>query len=531
MVEVCSRLKGLAAFVGVLALLALGLSAGGAMAEAAEALTIDFSLNPAELVAPGDVQMTFIITNQTDGDINNIYLTSSDGLLSEPVGTLAAGETHTLTRPHAVTESELDAGYVRYTLSHDAQVPGGEKVRHTLSAPIRRGDARPDVDFTRQFSSRYVAPGQTLTVTYRVTNNGNVPVSAVSVRDDLGNFTGRLERLEVGGTRTFISRVALDAPASSAASLEYSVPSGDRVTRQLEPLEVDLSDGALEMNFSVNRSVFDPNRADAVLVLTNAGSDHYTDLTVLDDVYGGVIADCVSLTPGGKPAEIAFTYPVRGQSEYRWRVTGISQSGEALDFKTETITLPDEPLPGDVDIRLNVTTETPKISRPGGVRFDLSLSNEGSAMARNLMLYEVNRGTVRRLAVLPTGDPARFSTRYDVQSNSRFIFCLNYEDGEGRARTISADPIDVEITPSGALPELSEPAEGINRGGSVKFGSSSTFTILLAVASAALISLFTILVVTSLKTRQDRHRRAAGQKRRAKMVQPSDRAGKERRKK
>jgi len=338
-----------------------------------------------------------------------------------------------------------------------------------------------------------------------------------------------LERLEVGGTRTFISRVAVAEPAQSEASLEYTVPSGETVTRTLDPVSVLLSDSALNAEFSVGRSVFDPNRADAVLMLTNAGSDDYTDITVLDDVYGGVIADCVTLPSGGNPAEIAFTYPVRGESEYRWRVTGISLAGETLDLVTDTVTLPDAEQPGTVDIQMLVYPETPRISRGGKVRFDVELTNRGTVMARNLLLYEVERGNARRLAVLPTGDPARFAVTYDVQQDSQFIFCLNYEDAEGRTRTVSADPIDVVITAGGVDPDPQANPGDAPQGNSVKFGSSSTFTILLAVASAALVSMFTILLVTSLNARQHRRQRAAAQKqRRAKTAAPVARSRKPR---
>ena len=482
---------------------------------AQEGLIVDFSVSPAELVGPGDATMTFILLNQSGTDIRNIYLTSADGLLSEPIGQLAAGESHTLTRPHAVTQEELDEGCVRYIVSHDAPIPGGEKITHTVSAVIHKGDARPDVDFTRQLSSRYLSPGGQLIVTYRVTNNGNVPVTAVKVQDSLGDFTGKLERLEVGGSRTFISRITVNAPVESHAILEYSISPEETVTRELSPVSVQLSDGELNADFSVGRSVFDPYRADAVLVLTNAGNDDYEDITVLDDVYGGVIADSVSLPQNGEPAEIAFTYPVRGGGEYRWRVTGASQSGESLNFTTETLTLEDEPLSNTVDIQLNAYAETPSISRAGNVSFVLELANHGTVAARDLAVYELERGNVRRLAVLPTGDPVRFSISYEVKSDSRFIFCVNYEDAEGHARTISAEPVEVSISPSGVDPDPHSDRETAMRGGSVKLGSSSTFTVLLVVASAALVFMFTILLVTSLRARQDKRRRAQRRKARS----------------
>lgn len=515
MTRTARRLSGILGIICALALVLFGVPAFGEGPRGVDILDINFSLNPGELVAPGSTTMTFIISNRSGYDVRNVYLSSADGLLSEPIGQIGAGETQTLTRPHEVTQEELDDGYVRYVITHDAVIPGGDKVTHELAVPVVKSDPRPEVDFTRQLSSQYVAPGGLLTLTYRVTNLGNVPVTAVYVRDELGDFTGKLEKLDVGASRTFISRVTVNTGTQSEASLEYRVPSGDTVTRRLDNAVIQISSSALDVEFSVGRSVFDPDRADAVLILTNAGNDDYHDITVLDDVYGGVIADSITLPSGSQPMEVAFTYPVRGEGEYRWRVTGVSQAGEALDTVTDTLTLHDELLSREIDIDMSVSALTPRINRPGRVTFDVALANRGTVTARSLRFYEVSRGDVRRLAVLPTGEPSRFTVDYDVREDSTFIFCLDYTDADGRARTISSEPVEVVISPAGLTPEQPVGESMKLEGGSVKLNTSSTFTILLAVASAALVSMFTILLVTALRARQDRRRRAAAQKKKA----------------
>ena len=497
-----------------LALVALPVAAAEGSSKAADLLEIDFSVNPGEMVAPGDVTMTFIIANPSDYDVKNIYLSSADGLVSEPIGQIASGETQTLVRPHTVTQEELDDGAVRYIISHDAALPGGEKVSRMLSAYIVKGSARPEVDFTRQLSTQHITTGGQLTVTYKLANNGNVPATDIQVHDALGDFTGRLDRLEIGATKTFISRVTVSADARSEATLEYSVPSGERFTRELDPAPVQLSDSTLDASFSIGRSAFDADRADAVLVLTNAGSDDYMDITVTDDVYGGVIADAITLPSGSNPREISFVYPVRGDGEYRWRVTGTSQAGEVLNFVTETLTLRVGDAPREIAVALKAKARATKINRSGRVTFDLEVRNEGNAIAEGLRLYEVDRGTIRELAVLPTGDPIRCSATYDIDESQRFIFCVNYEDAEGHARTVTADPIDVEITPAGVDPEREPTDDTALEGASVKLGTTRTFTILLIVASAALVSMFTILLVTSLRARQERRRRMAAQRQR-----------------
>ena len=86
------------------------LSAPTAMAEEAPLLEILVSAKPDELVEPGDVTLSFTIVNASQLDAQSVYLSSSDGLLSEPLGQIAAGDTQVFTRTHSVTQAELDAG-------------------------------------------------------------------------------------------------------------------------------------------------------------------------------------------------------------------------------------------------------------------------------------------------------------------------------------------------------------------------------------------------------------------------------------
>ena len=481
-------------------------------------LAIDFTVKPGEMVAPGDVTMTFTLRNTSDHTVQNVYLSSADGLLSEPIGHIGAGETQTLVRPHTVTQEELDAGVIAYTVSHDPADPAGEKVIHQVSVAIVKGDPRPSLDFTRQLSSEYTEPGGLVTITYKVRNTGNISLTSLRIRDSLGDFTGRQELLEVGDTKTFISRVTITEATVSEPILEYSVITGGTYTRSLEPIAIQVAESALDASFSVGRSVLADDTADAILTLTNYGSADYSGITILDDVYGGVIADSISLPSGGRPQEITHTYPIRGQAQYRWRVTGTSGTGEALDMLTNTLTLSSAAGDSTVSIELRAEARTPRINRAGTVWFDISIYNRGSAMAEDALLYEVNQGQIRQLAVLPTGDPTTLSCAYDIQSGAQFIFCLNYTDADGRQRTVSTAPIEVTIAPDGVTPEARDTQELELEGESVRVrANSSSFTVVLIAAAAVLLVMFTVLLVTSLRARRDRRRtRIAAEKQRVK---------------
>ncbi|MBR3239565.1 MAG: hypothetical protein IKF99_14145 [Oscillospiraceae bacterium] len=504
------------------ALLALwAMAMTGAWAEDApqSALHIDFTAQPAMMVAPGDISMTFLIENRSNRPVQNIYLTSADGLLSEPIGQLGAGESQTLVRPHAVTQEELDAGQVVYTISHDPQESGGEKAVYTLSVPIIKGEQQPGVAFTRQFSSQYAMRDGLMTVTYRIVNTGNVPLSALRIRDSLGDFTGRMEQLDVGESRSFISRVTLAGDDLSVPVLEYAVPTGDEFSVSLDPAPIHIADDHLITSFYVRQAEFNEDIADAILILTNLGNVDYTNITVWDDVYGGVIADAISLPSGAHPVEIPYTYPLRGEGEYRWHITGANSAGQLLDLRTSTIVASNEPGTRQMDISLTAQTATPRINRPGHVTFDFTILNTGTVMARDARLYEVNRGDIRRLAVIPRGErePTVFSASYDVSQDAEFIFCLEYTDAQGHQQAQTTSPIAVQIVPDGVDPQRLDASGGALEGESVKPGSNSaTFVVLLIIAGAALTVMITILAVTSIRARRDRMRRMAAEKQRIK---------------
>ena len=517
MVRQTGMWRRLAAILGVLWALAMA----GALAEEAPqpALFIDTTVQPAMMVAPGDITMTFLIENRSNRPVQNIYLASADGLLSEPIGQLGAGESQTLVRPHAVTQEELDAGQVRYTISHDPQEAGGEKVVYTLDVPIIKGEQQPGVAFTRQFSSPYGVKDGLMTVTYKIVNTGNVPLSALRIRDTLGDFTGRLELLDVGEAKSFISRVTLTGDDLSMPVLEYAVPTGDAFSLSLDPASVPIADDHLITSFYVRQAEFNDDIADAILILTNLGNVDYTDITVWDDVYGGIIADAISLPSGAHPVEIPYTYPLRGEGEYRWHITGSNSAGQLLDLRTSTIVASNTPDTQRMDISLTAQTATPRINRPGRVTFDFTILNTGTAMARDVRLYEVSRGDIRRLAVVPRGErePTVFSASYDVSQDAEFIFCLEYTDAQGFHQEQTTSPIAVQIAADGVNPQQLDATGQVLEGQSVKpEGNSATFIILLIIAGAALTVMITILAVTSVRTRRERMKRMAAEKQRIK---------------
>ena len=478
-------------------------------------LHIQVAVRPEGLIAPGDVMLSFIIENVSEEDARNVYLSSADGLLSELVGQIAPGESQSFSRQHSVSAEELEAGEIVYTISHDDPNDAGVKINYSVRAQIRRSDAQPAVEFTRQFSSRSVEQGGTVTVTYRIRNTGNVPLSDLQVQDALGNFTGRVEELGVGESRTLISRATIDEASISSAVLSYRTEgNADILTQTLADAVVNLAAADLQGVFTVGYSAFSKGTADVVLMLDNAGNVGYRDLCVIDDLYGGVIADELVLPAGSDPIEISRAYSVRGSEGFRWRVTGVSEAGDRINFVTETLTLSPREAGSASALRLSVRALSPKINRAGNVIVRVTIENTGGVEARDLVLSEETLGAIHTFAVLPEDGIIQRDFTIRVSDDATYNFALRGEGAGGEELYAAAAPVEVAITSDGVTPQGVQQGLFEFSGGSIKIGGSSTFAVLLLLGIAVLLVLIVTLIIATRRARLERQLKLAAERKR-----------------
>ena len=478
-------------------------------------LDIKMSVQPAALVEPGDVTLTFTIANNSYIDARSLYLSSLDGLLSEPIGQIDAGTSQTFVRQHSVTQNELDSGEIVYVISHNDPIRDDSKVNYTVKAAISRSDISPEAEFTRQFSSRTVSEGDTVTITYRIRNTGNVVLNSLRVRDELGDFTGRIERLEVGESRTLVSRVTVTEDCISSAGLTYGVEAyeDESYSKALEDAGIKIVNPSLVGRFSAGYSAFSANSADVVLVLNNEGNAAYREIRVSDDVNGGVIADGIELPVGAAPVEISAACPVRGDTSFRWRVSGICENGENVDFVTETLVLEAPVSENPANATAWAETSMPEIRRPGNVPVRIYIENAGDADIKDIVLSESVLGEIKNFAVVPAGGCIDREIVLNVQEDTEFLFSVNFTDAEGWQRSIECRPVTVEISADGVLP-LGEEEKFIEfNGTSIKIGGSSLFAVLLIVGTAVLIALIIMLLIASRKARIEKQLRMAAVRR------------------
>ena len=517
-------------FAALLAALALALlCAGGfampsARAEGTEptqpplrhVLDIRFSVSPAALVEPGAVTLTFTIANTSEYDAENVYISSSDGLRTEPLGQIEAGDSRTFSRAHDVTEAELEAGRITYIFSHDGVAGDPDTVNYTVDCPIERAIARGEVEFTRQFSAAYARPGDVVTITYRVRNAGNVPIADLRVDDAPGEFAGRADSLDVGETRLFTSRVSVEDVTTSAPRLRYTVPAEGGGEREvtLSEARILLADEQLTATLALDRETARVGETvTATLTVMSLGNVSFYDLAVYDESFGGLVADSLEMEPGTQTLTIPLQYPVRGDATYQLRVRALSSSGAIIETLTEPVSLRALPAESGADISIYAEAVYPQIAAAGDVPVDVYILNEGGESARDAVLSELSTGTQLRAFDFLA---ARFTTHrrvyVPVSQTGELTFSVRYVNAAGVACTVESPPVLVEIARGGQrLDQIEESAP--YSGQSVKISENPTFLFMLGGAALLLIALAVALLITSRKQRRQRREKLEKQRR------------------
>lgn len=458
-------------------------------------LEIKLAADPDEFIDSGEAQLNFELTNRSNATLESVILTSSDGLNTESVGEIAPGATLTHSRVHTVTDAELASGSIEYTITCSADSLSYE---YPAAASIQKLPSEPQVEFLRHISSRSAIDGNSITIVYKVCNTGYVPISNVAVTDPLGEFSAQLDILEAGADKVFLQYIQPGQDTVSAPVLTYTAETASNVyTTALDALPLQPAQGMLDASITAARSIFTSDTAEVVLQLINTGNLDYTDITVFDDMYGGIIADSIEVPAGSEPVEVERTYPIREDSAYRWRITGRTSSGDQIDFVTNTANLDLDAKEGDALLSVQATTSMPKISKSGYVPVRIELSNIGSAMASNVLLREETTGKICRLAVVPTGDPTVHELRHKVTQNTTLVFSAVYSDRFGQERVATSQPLEITIGPGGQSPETDHSGYSLFGGIATQMHNTPLFVVLLVAACLILASLIAVLIIST----------------------------------
>ena len=473
-------------------------------------LSITAAANPAQMVLAQDAVFSFLLENISGETVYDVTILFPEANGQQLVGDIAAGEAVPAEVSYPVTDEDLANGSVTFSVACAAESGGEIAETQSVSVPVTRELEKPEVEFTRQISSRYVHAGDDLTLVYQVKNTGNVPLTGLALNDPLGEFSETLETLAVGETQTFINRVQLQESAASTPTLRFaSVASGQNYTKSLSSASITLADEAIFAQLSVDKT--EVNYGDSVtltLTLTNGGNVSFTDITLSDSVLGMLENEPLSLPSGAAPVVVARSCVIKSDTTFRVHISGNTDAGTPFEVDTDPVSVSVIKTESAADLTLSAVPSARTLSEPGMVSFTLTLTNNGQSDLSRVSLKEAARGEVRLFDIIPAGAPTIKEQMYDVTENTTFQFFAEITESDGTVRTVSSDPIDITIGEGGLTP-LATPSTGFGAllySNAIRVGEMSLYPVMLV---GVLLLILLLVLVFVLSSRRNRRKKAA----------------------
>jgi uncharacterized repeat protein (TIGR01451 family) len=348
------------------------------------AVSVVKSANVANYSAPGTaITYSYVVTNTGNVDLTAVSVTDPHAGLSAiscPSPSLAPGASETCTATYTTTQADVDAGSITNTGTASGTPPTGPAVTATSSLTIPASDA-PSVSVVKSANVvNYSAPGTAITYFYKVTNTGNVDLSAVLVTDPQSGLRpiscpspSLAPTASQTCTATYTTTQAdLDAGSiSNIGTASGTPPTGPAVTAtsSLTIPAIDTPAMSLVKSASVTSYSAPGTPITYSYKVTNTGNVNLTAVSVTDPHVGLSAISCTSASLAPAATETCTaTYTTTqaditaGSITNTASASGKAPSGVSVASNPSSVTIP----AATVSVTVATSTSGPTISVDGG---------------------------------------------------------------------------------------------------------------------------------------------------------------------
>jgi uncharacterized repeat protein (TIGR01451 family) len=371
--------------------------------------------SPAQVGEP----IGYTITARNTGNVSLQSVTITDTLLGPTLsytwpgtpGTLEPGQSVVATASHSVTQADIDTGIVLNTATADGKTAGGTDVPTIPASTQTPLDIAPHLALTKSAAPAFstpAIPGDPITYTFTITNDGNVTLHSVALTDTLAGLTlpnyqwpgppGILAPTQTAtATATYpITRNDIDAGVvANTAIANGTTPAGGTTPSDEKSTTTPIPQApALHLTKTADASALhNPSQVGDPITyhfaVTNTGNVTLTATAITDTLTG--LSPLTYVWPGAD-GELA-----PGQGATATATYGITQD----DINAGTIVnnaLATSADPGGIDVPSNpATTTTPTTAAPG-------LSLVKSATPNDAAHYTVGQQIIYTFLVTNTGN-------------------------------------------------------------------------------------------------------------------------------
>ena len=482
----------------------------GLWVPAAQAAQIQAQSSPAAMTTGGEVTFSITITNDGEAVMENVQISSAySGIAFDGVGaSIDPGAEKTFSATVIISEAALDQ-----PISFDLNWLENGELRSDSTAITIQRQAAAVLSGSVSVDKTQASQGETMNITYTLTNSGMTPVSVVSLADKEISSKPIAENVVVDPGAPLVLTYEFtmgSATVTSAPVITYDDGLGNTQTLKLKETTLGMVMNKLSMEVTQGEGTV--NGVPFTLNLTNNGNQRISDIQVTDEL-GNKVNDGTFALAVGETRQLSYTVLTDTERYVVFHVSGESASGEKYENNTKSFVVRKYIDPALLGIDFSAAVLEP-LNSAGSITVRFTINNTGSLDMTDLVISEKTQGTDEE------GNPTDVLTeitRKDVVGPGEFssdqvifvgqprelVFQLDMTDPAGNPYTYTAhitgdsigvyDPADAEEAQQDVLQALGvQIGTGISRA--------------LSVALIVLAVLIVLAIIARRRARRERQR-------------------------
>lgn len=422
-------------------------SAGGGEEEGSPKLVVTLQVNRSSVHKGDMVEFRSVAVNRGTASISEVELRC--GGLTATAPKLAPGDGLPL-------EGTARAdGDLNLTAAATARGPDGSELADERSLEIKA--VSPDLTIEVHKEPDKISRGERVSISVRVENVGDDPLSQVRIFDDLGEI-GRIPLLGPGEGRTVTRNSTLEASLLDVVRAQAVDSAGFRLQRS-ETLDLTLLEPGIELTIEpAEVAAYPGESAQVVWTIRNSGEVDLLDVTFEVE---GMSRFRIPAVPAGGSTPVSSVHLADDSRQVLGRVEGRTPGGETVaDAEAMEIRVVS---PG---IGLNVRPSEVEASMNRGFNLTLLVTNTGDDPLREVTLREKTLGTLEKIGRLEPGDFKVATLEFLAETNTTLRLEASGTDSRGKSWSDSRDVAVKIVSANIALTVRADPPE-TTPGGSV----------------------------------------------------------------
>ncbi len=431
----------------LLAVFILGMMPAAVPAQAAEfPVSAVLTLNPDAIPGPQKVTAQVQVTNISGADMTSpvslydpygklvsVFGRGGEAVLKKDASTSVSAEV-------LVSQAMMDAGEVSYTLRW--QSPDGQELALPVVCPVSFSGEKGNLRIVRAISPEVVRSGQTVKITYELTNVGDSTIQSVTVQEKLQKNPKTIKSLAAGDTKKVEFSVKMgSSDLTSGASVKFRVASGSpEEVAVVEDTTIPLAVKNLSATVSVDRSAVNIGETVMLtLAIVNGGNITYSDVTATEKTLGTLFEGLE--IPAGATIYQNKELQVNGPTTYQIKLNLNDNTGMTNTYDTNSVSVSAFDPEKELKLTMLLTADKESLVHPPeDVAMTLVVTNTSNVDCKKVAITHAGVA-IGTIDVLAAGQSVTLKRDFTVSQAGQFRFTATTKDTVGNTAVFESNTL------------------------------------------------------------------------------------------